>query len=701
MKAYTSNILPRDAAHYQLQNAHITDGVLVMEGNSKASVTVTKEMLGMMTEFVRINVLPSAATDNYHSDVTLTVKARSISGAYFTHRCNVSSEDGTMYITELEMIAEEYDYLQVTIESKGLATITIWELCPEAVGDMEVVIDGVKQSLPKLLYDYNTTPIRVERSEQIVAMINCYLTNNTDLQGHFLMNFTASDRSTVHLRFFDTAMCELFSPVVHTVNPGYNTIEVPHAYLHKIVGGHSFYVTAQVTNGYLTVPIRSILYTIDGGYLAARLMDPGMDISDIAIKQLDVDSKPSEIWGIGVDNNQVIVKKRAYEPSQANILWEAEYIVGEGVLGAIEFDGEWVRRPGSIKHTIHTDSLPMIAYVDMKGVLWVYQRGMESAPLQIASGVTCISLVRGYKSTLYPNQDQGMILCWVQDGNVYYRQYAYFNGAYQWYPIEQLTDTGDITFVQVHRLNDFRVGIVTQSAVENVWRITDRTYVAQSVDTEIARASVDGMQTFIYMTAEEAARMTFNATQNTFDSVEEAQQDLFITFPGPNYITLYRDTIETWKEYLTLTVNGAAVPPEAYDLTIEANVLHFHFHEPIWGKVQLSWNRRSFWFHLDDTRKLLNTQSSYQFAWTIIHKMGHTQPKETGAGRIEGNVSFEIIPVQNIKNNYTEHINCDMGSLTFQVIPITNLEDTYNEQITCAVDGPLTFTCELVGQYPI
>lgn len=698
---YGNNILPTTPSAYQLTGASIEGGILDIDAGGTVSCTIRKEQLVSLTESFQINLVPENFTDNYEPQVIIRILVQTRNKFYNYELFPVNSPNG-IYSTEIQFTEIEYETFTFEITAKHAIRFILWELCPQAAGDVEVIIEGVKQSLPRLLYDYNTTPIRVEQSEQIVGMINCYLLNNTDLQGHFLMNFTASDRCTVHIRFFDTSLCELFSPVVHTVNPGHNTIEVPHAYLQKIVGAHNFYVTAQVTNGYLSVPIRGILYTIDGGYLAERLMNPGMDLSDITIKQLASENGPSEIWGIGIDNNQVIVKKRTYSPQQANIAWEAVYVLGEGLAGAIEFDGDWVRRAGSKKHTIHTKELPMIAYVDMNNVLWVYQHGMDSEPLKIAENVSCISMVRGYKSQIYPDQDQGMILAWVQHGNAYYKQFAYFDGAYQWYPTEKLTETGKVTFVQVHRLNDFRVGIMIQSDTENIWHITDRTYVGQSVDTEMVRGSLTGLYTFIHMSTAEADSLNFNATHNAFDSVEEPQQDFIITFTAPIYLSFIDDTIDSWKKHVTVKVNNTVWPAESYQLIMSDNILIFRLNAPVWGNVQISWNKISFWYNLDEKRKILNTQASYSFAWTVVHKMSFTQKADAAYGTLQGSFKFDIIPVQKLYNNYVDPVVGDIaGTAKFDVLPITPLFNEVKESITGAIEGEATFTCELVGAQPI
>lgn len=698
---YGSNVLPSDAAYYQLTKASILDGMLNIDAGGSAKCTLSRTQLSSLSEYFRVNLIPVNYTDSYEPLVYIRIDVETTEAWYNYTLFPVHSTNG-VFTTEIQF--EEADYLQFTFEIVAIEDIsfTLWEMCPESAGDIEVVIDGVKQSLPRLLYDYNTTEIIVEQSEQIVGMINCYLIDGTDLQGHFLMNFTATDRCTVHLRFYDSSMIELFSPIVHTVNNGYNTLEVPHAYLNKLIGTHSFYVTAQCTNGSLTVPIRGILYTIDGGYLAERLMNPGMDVSDISLMQLSTDREPSEIWAIGVDSGRVIVKKRAYDLSKPNLAWDAVYVVGEGSLGAIEFDGNWVRRDGAVAYTLETYALPAIAFVDTEGTLWLYQHGMNGDPIEMASNVTCISMVRGYKSEDFPDHDQGLVLCWVQDGNVFYKQYAYFNGSYQWYPTEQLTDTGDVTFVQVHRLNDYRIGIVTQGSSENHWYITGRTYVSQAVPTEILRNFLMGTQKLITMSQEEVDSITFEAVPNTFVDIDAAQSDFYITFKYPKFIELMNGTLDMWKYSMTVTIDSEKVDVEDFDLLIEGATLHVRLHEATCGTVKVSWNKVSFLFFLDEARYIINTQASYSFTWNIWKSKSHSQPTENFNTTLAGTMTLQYIEINRPRSNQPENITATVaGAAAFQYIEVNKVRSSQADTTNTTLEGSLAFTMVLIGDQPI
>lgn len=702
--AYGSNVLPSDAAHYQLTRASISSGVLIMQSGSSAKCSLSRTQLNMLAKSFKVMLVPEAYTDGYEPKVYVRIDVQTSEKHYNYTLFPVQTSSGA-YSTEIQFDEEDYEQFTFEVIATEAISFILWELCPESVGEVEVVIDGVKQSLPKLLYDYNTTEIIVEQPEQIIGMINCYLIGNTDLQGHLLMNFTASERCTVHIRFFDSTMIELFSPIVHTVNEGYNTLEVPHAYLNKLMGSHSLYVTAQATNGRLTVPIRGILYTVDGGYLAERLLNPGMDVSDITIRQLSSELSPSEIWAIGVDSGRVIVKKRPYNLNEPNTSWDAMYVLGEGTTGAVEFDGSWVRRDGFAVHTLETNILPAIAFVDTDGTLWLHQQGVSDDPIEMAQNVTCVSMVRGYKSDNFPDHDQGLVLCWVQDGNVFYRQYAYFYGKYVWQPVEQLTDTGDIEFVQVHRLNDYRIGIVTQGKTENKWYITGRTYVSQAVPTEILRNSLYGLNKFISMTKQEEADISFGAYTNFEFNSQEPQSDFIITFRYPKSISLFRDTLEEWKEQMTVTIDSVSVDVDDYDLFIIGASLIIHLHEPTWGTIKVSWNKIAFLFYLDKDRFIINTQSSYSFTWLVWMLKVNIQPPDKVYADLTGSVRVDYIEVEKPKRSFVDTLNTSLaGTATFTYSPVPptvyiggDCSDCYN----VAFNGAMTFKAELVGNQPI
>ena len=173
-------------------------------------------------------------------------------------------------------------------------------------------LEDIKKSIPRLLFDYNTEDVVVKQASSIIASISCKILRKTDVQGHFLMNFVATEYCNVILRFMDNDMTELFCPLTYTVQPGRNSIGVPHSYLFRLAGLHSFTVSAQCTSGQLNIPVRGILYTIDSGYLVERTLNMTTDVLDLSLSQTSIHGI-DEFWAIGIENKVAVLKSQLFE----------------------------------------------------------------------------------------------------------------------------------------------------------------------------------------------------------------------------------------------------------------------------------------------------------------------------------------------------------------------------------------------------
>lgn len=483
--AYTANILPKEPAYYTIQNASITNGQLNLSPGSILELNIDNTRLASIPKTFLFNYeiapLPNPLKDEiiFYLDIVMEDGVRQSISIYPTGiNTNIQSyeivlKDGT------------FTSFHLRIESKINCIMPLWELCPEASDtDTEVIIDGVKQSLPRLLFDYNTWPLEVNRIEQTVALITFYLRSNTDLQGHFLMSYYAYQSCTLTLRFKDTETTELFAPVTYDLSPGKGSVSVPHSYLKRLAGVHSVIVTAQVSRGKLDIDTRDILFTIDGGYLAERMMDIGADVRDISIRQLSEDYGPDEIWIIGIEAGVATVRKREYS-TNATIAFEPQFQLGQARKAAIEFDGVWLRRLNQDVHTIETEELPWVFWTDMDYNLYAQWGNVESTKILLDTNVTDISVIRGYKSVYYPEQDQGLICAYIKNHKVYYRSYSYNTILKKpiWDTAYELPAINPIK-VHVHRLNDYRVGFCITTPTNNFWYISDRTYVTQAVPDE-------------------------------------------------------------------------------------------------------------------------------------------------------------------------------------------------------------------------
>lgn len=483
--AYSKNVLPLDAAYYSLQNATINNGILSLYPGGKAYINIDKTILQAIPSSVLLNFFTSQEIDPLSSDVSIFLDILMEDGTSQNIVVYPSSQFNDGVSLEIALDDGEYNTFQFRIQSQIACDFLLWELCPELQADITTIIEGVEQSLPHLLYDYNTWPLQVEQDETSIGMIACELLGNTDVNGHFSLDFYSSEYCNVYIRFKDNEITELYTPLLFTVNPGHNTIGIPHAYLKRLAGVHNFVVTCQCTNGILDIYPRGLLFTIDAGYLAERLIDAGLDIMDLSIRQLNIVSGPDEIWCIGLDAGEILVRSRPYK-TQANTAWTPRYALGQGLDAAIEFDGDWERVVGETNYTLKTQERPYVFIVDLDGNLVCYTftyDGQNSIILD--TDVKSVSAIRGYKSSLYIEQDQGLVVAYIKnDGKAYYRQYKYIaiRDAFIWDEICLLDE--HVLHLVVNRLNDYRIGFTLEQADRNRLVVSDRTYVAQSVKPE-------------------------------------------------------------------------------------------------------------------------------------------------------------------------------------------------------------------------
>lgn len=491
--AYGANILKNEAAYYSLQNASILGGVLHINAGGSATQQITVSDLPKITDTLQFTCISDDYSDRYDPDVTVLVHARlTNTQKYYNAVLFPVRVNPNKYECVFTLAAGEYDEMYITIAAERVINMTLWELCAVAADeDIDTIIDGVKQSLPRLLYDYNTFPLEIGQNETTVAVITARLLQNTDLQGHFLMTFLASKTATLTLRFYDNEAEELFAPLYYDTRVGYNSVGVPHAYMNRLAGLHSFVVTAQIASGILTIDTRHTLFTIDGGYLAIRELEIGMDITDIAIRQLASDNGPDQIWCIGLDAGEALIRYRDYAEKNANVGWTAVGSLGRAVSAAIEFDGTWELRFGAEQFTLNTEEEPWYFWVNELGELYACH-GLPSelnVPERLAVAVASdIKAVRGYSSIDYIENDQGLIVAYIKyDGFAYYRTYSYNATAHKpvWEEEQRLPAPGYIyDSINVHRLNDYRVGFELSGLNGSLWIISTRTFVGQSAFPE-------------------------------------------------------------------------------------------------------------------------------------------------------------------------------------------------------------------------
>ena len=488
--AYGSNVLKTESAYYIFKDASITSGKLSISGGGWARQDITIADLPLITDTMLFRCICTPYNGRYTPKILVKIHMRNASTADYTVvQISPVLVSGSTFECTFSAPSGSYTEMYIEISSHYNVEFTLWELCPETNGvDTKTIINGVSQALPRLIYDYNTYELGVTEQETIVAFITCILIQETDLQGHFLCTFTATKATTLVVRFYDNEAEELYCPILYDINVGLNTIGIPHAYISRKAGTHSYVVTMQAYQGSLKIEPRNVLYTIDGGYLATRAIDIALDVCDIAIRQISAQNGPDTCWIVGLNAGECLVRYRNYTETDASVGWTAAGSLGKAISASIEFNGVWELPYGKKYYTIVTEELPYVFVVTEANELYAYHGVEDDNPELLSSEAVYVKSCLGYSSQLYPEQDQGLICAYIKtDGTVWYRQRLH-TGVTAWQPEVQLSAEA-WEHMNVSRLNDYRVSFQLSNADHNLFMYTGRTYVGQAVRPEFAEAN--------------------------------------------------------------------------------------------------------------------------------------------------------------------------------------------------------------------
>ena len=531
-------------------------------------------------------------------------------------------------------------------------------------------VSSITSSINNLLFDYNTGVMEFGQNERIAGCITYFITEQADVEGHFLMHYRASQSTTMIVRIYDTGVEELYSPLIYDLPSGDGTIGIPHSYLHRVVGNHAATITVQCTIGTVLVQTRGIFFTINTGNFAKAVDEIGMDIRDLTMRQLSQSDGPDQIWCAGIENGKLLISRREYQSSPKSVLkWEGVYSPGKAVDAAIEFDGSWVLRTGAEKFTIETDDQPWIFWIEdaEAGTLFAQKGEDETTRFIVATNTCAVHACKGYSSEMYPEQDQGLVLLYVKtDGSVWYRQYI-LNTETKAKIWSNETEIGKGTAWQeanVHRLNDYRLGFELTSSTENVWMITGRTYVGQSVYPDHASfQDTNKLGLSMFRTGDV---IDFDGKAVLFDDPVAPETVFRIRYPYP-----IRALDTSYKDAITVTLNGKELTRSSYTLSLDQTDLVITTKEEVAAtrakeavlKVAVSAGDTSLYLSNGNnvSRLLLYDQD---FSWTIERKIivVDAQVSESALFNVNAIAKATTLQVQNQKK-----VQTDQGALTASV----------------------------------
>ncbi len=159
---------------------------------------------------------------------------------------------------------------------------------------------------------------------------------------------------------------------------------------------------------------------------------------------------------------------------------------------AIVFDGVWKWHTELQAWRLYTEETPWVFWVNSYKVLKAQKYGSEEIT-DLAYDVTGLSALRGWKNPVYPDQDHGLIVSYIQYGGLFYRNYAtQTTGETIWEPESEIlypTDTL-IKSAQLFLLNDYRTGVVIEDVEGMIhWAITPRNWAGMAVRPETVTAA--------------------------------------------------------------------------------------------------------------------------------------------------------------------------------------------------------------------
>lgn len=230
---------------------------------------------------------------------------------------------------------------------------------------------------------------------------------------------------------------------------------------------------------------QSITYNSGGLQSTATVVNneafvPDIDMYDVAGYQSSTDNEMSRIYVIGTLASRVygVWYTDPYSQDDTQHYKLVGKLKHKFVDAAITFDGVWQLTENNI-YSLITEDTPWI-FTTYGGTLYA-QYGTRGKRKELATGgILYCAAERGYYPRDYAgiDSDQGVIVVYATVDKVYYRTYAATGNTKAWLDAEEVPVTGisGITGVQVHRLNDYRIGIVVSSTSGNKWIITDRTY---------------------------------------------------------------------------------------------------------------------------------------------------------------------------------------------------------------------------------
>ena len=225
----------------------------------------------------------------------------------------------------------------------------------------------------------------------------------------------------------------------------------------------------------------------DSTYWTTEIIREKEGIGDLSVaaRRQKPYGRPNRLYNIYVDNGTVKTSIREY-PDYQNLKWQYQFDVGTGTACAIAFDGFWELYRN--KWQMVTSENPWLFWVDGAGKLWTQFWNEIDTKTELATGVSKVKAIRGWRNINMPLVDQGVVAGYIKtDGKVYYRNYSYQStGEYAWENERQIVEfTETAVNLNLFITNDYRMGFVIEDSTGKIHLyVTERAWAGMAIAPE-------------------------------------------------------------------------------------------------------------------------------------------------------------------------------------------------------------------------
>lgn len=258
-----------------------------------------------------------------------------------------------------------------------------------------------------------------------------------------------------------------------------------------------------------------------------RNIPQGVTAIDMAIRRESQNIWEYELYYVYIRNGKLY---RAISKSSAYTSAEELGYVDDAIDCAIVFNGRYEERLFQPGWEFVTEGMPYVFWIQSFTNKLLCRRWDSGNIIELDTGVSSISAVRGWQATEFPTNDQGMIISYIKNGAAFYRTFAW--QAYNDYfwelsrPIE--VDQENLYEIKAFKTNDYRVGFITQSINATKITFTTRNYPGLGLENQRLSVAVSmpvfTLNKIIYTDVEEngepdigAEHVTLNIELPVFD----------------------------------------------------------------------------------------------------------------------------------------------------------------------------------------